>query len=135
MGRHSVGTKKRHWLRWTLLGLLVVVVVLAIDLALAGSRAAGAFTDARAALTTGGSALESGDVNEALNEFGAASSAGRDAIDALGHPSVTVVGWLPWFSDDVDALRRAARAVTLAADGGTSYADAADAAGWDGSSI
>ena len=135
MGRHSEGAKRRHWLRWTLLGLLVVIVLLAIDLALAGSRAASAFKDGRDALTTGGSALESGNVPEAQNEFGAASSAGQDATDALGHPSVSVVGWLPWFSDDVDALRRAARAINLAAEGGTSSADAADAAGWDGSSI
>ena len=135
MGRHSERATKRHWLRWILLGVFVVVVVLAIDLAWAGSRAVDAFTQARDGLSAGGSALQSGNVPEAHNEFGAASSAGHEAVDALGQPAVSVAGWLPWVSDDVDAARRAARAVELAANGGTSYADAADAAGWDGTSI
>src|SRR5205085_104717 len=134
MGRHS-GSRKRHWLRWTLLGVLLIGVVLLIDLAWAGSRAIDAFTSARDDLSAGGSALQSGSIGEAWNDFGASSSAGKAAVGALAHPAVSVVGWLPWFSDSVDAARRSARAIELAAGGGTSYADAAEAAGWDGSTI
>src|SRR5262245_34971820 len=110
MGRHPAGLRKRHWLRWMLLGLLLVAIVLMIDLAWAGSRAVDALANARDDLSAGGTALQSGSVEEARNDFGAASSAGNSAVDALGHPAVSVVGWLPWFSDNVDATRRAARA-------------------------
>src|SRR4029079_16305484 len=92
--------KKRHWLRWILLGVFVVSVVLAIDLAWAGSRAIDAFTQARDGLSAGGTALQSGNVPEAHNEFGAASSAGHEAVDALGQPVAAVAAWRHWLLAD-----------------------------------
>src|SRR4051794_17618000 len=126
--------RKRRW-PWVLLGLLAVAVVLGIDLAWAGSNAYAGFTQARKDLSAGGAALQSGDIAEARDQFGAATSDAAEAHDALGHPSVSLVGWLPWFHNDVDAARRGATALDLAARGGTSYVEAAEAIGWDGSSV
>src|SRR3954453_20358049 len=125
-GRSKPPRRKRRW-PLILLGILAVAVILGIDLAWAGSNAYDGFTAARNDLSAGGVALQSGDIAEARNLFGAAASDAAEADDALSHPSVTVVGWLPWFSEDVDAARRTARAVSLAAAGGTSYTNAADA--------
>src|SRR3954447_27069521 len=133
-GRSKPPRRKRRW-PLILLGILAVEVILGIDLAWAGSNAYDGFTTARNDLSAGGVALQSGNIAEARNLFGAATSDAAEASDALGHPSMKVVGWLPWFSDDVDAVQRGAAALDLAARGGTSYVDAAEAIGWDGSSV
>src|SRR3954447_5164714 len=133
-GRSKRPRRKRRW-PWILLGILAVLVILGIDLAWAGSNAYDGFSTARNDLSAGGVALQSGDTAEARNLFGAATSDAAEARDALSHPSVKLVGWLPWFSDDVDAAQRGAVALDLAARGGTSYVDAAEAIGWDGSSV
>src|SRR3954471_16358426 len=121
-GRSKSPRRKRRW-PWILLGIVAIVVILGIDLAWAGSNAYDGFTTARNDLNAGGVALQSGNIAEARNLFAAAASDAAEARDALDHPSVTVVGWVPWFSNDVDAARRTANAVNLAAEGGTSYAD------------
>ena len=126
-----VKRRKRRW-PWILLGLLAIFLVFVIDLVWAGAHAVDSFQQARDGLTAGGDSLQSGDVAAARNEFASAEGAGQSAADAVGHPAVTVVGWLPGLGDEVDAARRGAEAIVLAAQGGTAYADAADAAGWDG---
>src|SRR3954453_13689660 len=133
-GRSKPPRRKRRW-PLILLGILAVAVILGIDLAWAGSNAYDGFTAARNDLSAGGVALQSGNIAEARNLFGAATSDAAEASDALGHPSVKVVGWLPWSSDDVDAAQRGATALDLAARGGSSFVDAAEAIGWDGSSV
>src|SRR4051795_9655560 len=131
-GRSKHPRRKRRW-PWILLGILAVAVILGIDLAWAGSNAYDGFTTARNDLSAGGVALQSGNIAEARNLFGAATSDAAEARDALSHPSVKVGRWLPWFSDDVDANQRAATALEFAARGGTSSVDAAEPIGWDGS--
>src|SRR4051794_17674448 len=133
-GRSKPPRRKRRW-PWILLGILAVLVILGIDLAWAGSNAYDGFSTARNDLSAGGVALQSGDIAEARNLFGAATSDAAEARDALSHPSVKLVGTLPWFRGDVDAVQRSATALELAGRGGTSYVDAADAAGWDGGPI
>jgi len=129
------GRRKRRIRRWVLLGLGVLIVLLIADLAIAGARAGDAFQQARADLRDGGAALEAGQLDEARNLFGAATTAAADAESAMNQPAVKLVGLVPGVHANVDALGRAARATGYAAAGGTSYAEAADAAGWDGSSI
>jgi hypothetical protein len=129
------GRKKRRVWRWVFLGLGLLILLAIADLAIAGVRAGDAFTQARDNLRDGGSALEAGQLDEARNLFGAASSAAADAQSAMKQPAVELVGLLPGVHANVDALSRAAEATGYAAAGGTSYADAADAAGWDGSTI
>src|SRR3954469_13009410 len=126
--------RKRLW-PWIILGILAVALIVGVDLAWAGSNAYDGFTRARSDLSAGGTALQSGDIAEARNLFDSAASDAVQARDALGHPSVKLLGWLPWFSGDVDAAERGATALELAARSGTSYVDAAEAIGWDGSTV
>src|SRR3954462_1595738 len=126
--------RKRLW-PWIILGILAVALIVGIDLAWAGSNAYDGFTRARSDLSAGGTALQSGDIAQARNLFGSAASDAVQARDALGRPSVKLLGWLPWFSGDVDAAERGATALELAARSGTSYVDAAEAIGWDGSTV
>src|SRR4051812_7417631 len=127
--------RKRHLWRWILIFAGVVVLLAIADLAWSGIRAGDAFAQARDDLREGGSALEAGQLDEAQNLFGAAGSAGHEASSALGHPSVGLVGLVPGLGDDVDALRRSAKAIEFASAGGTAFAQAGAAAGWDGSAI
>src|SRR4051812_32350941 len=132
--RTNRSRKRRLW-RWVLLIVGIFIVLVIADLAWAGVRAGDAFVQARDNLRDGGSALQAGQLDEARNLFGAAASAGTDADSAMNHPAVKLVGLVPGLDQNVDALSRSARAITYAAGGGTSYADAAEAAGWDGSTI
>ena len=111
------------------------VVLVVADLAWASARAVDGFQQARDSLESGGQSLQSGDVATARNDFAAAESAGAQAQGSLSHPSVSLVGALPWFSDEIDAARRGADAIVLASQGGGAYADAAEAAGWDGTNL
>ena len=116
-------------------GIGVLLILVIADLAWAGVQAADSFSQARDDLRDGGAALEAGQLDEAQNLFGAAGSAGHDAVSALGHPSIGLVGLVPGLSENVDALRRSAKAIEFASAGGTAFAQAGDAAGWDGSTI
>jgi hypothetical protein len=109
--------------------------LLIADLAWAGVQAADSFSQARDDLQQGGAALQAGQLDEAQNLFGAAGSAGHDASSALAHPSVGLVGLVPGLGTNVDALRRSAKAIEYASAGGTAFAQAGAAAGWDGSTI
>src|SRR5215213_8973347 len=133
-GAHQTRRRRRRW-PWIVLGILVVLIAFAIDLVWAGSHAYTDFRQARDSLNAGGDELLSGDLDGARDSFSAAHSVGTGATDALGHPAVTLVGWLPWFRDEVDAARRGADATVLAAEGGGGYANAAIAAGWDGKTV
>ncbi len=126
--------RRRVW-PWVLLGLGILIALFVADLAWASARAVDGFQQARDTLESGGASLQSGDVATARNDFGAAQSGGEEARGALAHPAVSIAGALPWFSDEIDAARRGAEAIVLAAQGGTAYADAAEEAGWDGSGI
>src|SRR4051794_8618175 len=133
---HSTdGRRKRRLWRWVLIAISVVILLAIIDLAWAGVRAGDAFAQARDGLRDGGTALEAGQLDEARNFFGAAGSAGAEAQSAMDQPAVRLLGIVPGIHANVDALRRSARAIGYAAAGGDSYAAAAAAAGWDGSTI
>src|SRR5262245_52973089 len=86
--------KRRPW-RWVLIGFAVFLFLVVVDLAWAGVRAADAFTEARDSLRDGGAALESGQLDQARNLFGAAGSAGADATSAMGQPAVGLLGLVP----------------------------------------
>jgi hypothetical protein len=112
-----------------------MLVLLAADAAWAASRAYGSLTDARDGLRVGARSLESGDLPAADIAFSNASTQGANASSALAHPGVTVLSWLPWISNDVDAVRRVARSASLSGQAGKSYAGAARAVGWDGATV
>lgn len=131
---HAPRRHRRRW-PWVLLGILLLVGAFVADAAWAGTKAVSAFRDARDELKAGGDLLLEGDIPGARNAFAIATTRADDADAALGHPAVGIVGMLPWFSDEVDAARRGATAAGYAARGGTAYADAAQAAGWDGGTV
>jgi hypothetical protein len=134
MGRLNRRGRRRVW-PWLLLGAGVVVVLLAIDAAWAGSRAVAGFERARDGLERGGQQLLDGEPVGASTSFASADAGAATAVGALGHPGVEVASWLPWIGPNVDAARRAATAAELAAQGGAAYVNAAQAVGWDGTTL
>ena len=127
--------KRRHPLRWILLGVLIFFVVLGLDAAWAGSRAVSHFKDARDALQQGGDLLVAGDLTGARAAFAAGEDSARKAKDALDQPGIRLLGHGPLLGVNVDAARRGANATADAAAGGTAYVEAAQAAGWNGKDI
>jgi hypothetical protein len=107
----------------------------AADAALGANGARTALQGARDAMRSAGSALEDGDVGSARADFERATSLANEAVNALDRPGMALIGLLPGLGDDVAATRTIADAAALAGQGGLHLAEAAEAAGWNGTSL
>ncbi len=125
---------RRRW-PWVAIGVVAVAGVLGFDAVRSGTAAVQGFRDARRLLIEGGALLGSGDVEGARVALSAAEEAAERADRSLHRPGISAVGWLPWFSTELDAARRGATATRLASQGGLALAAGADAAGWDGGTV
>jgi len=140
--RVRVRVRKRH--RWyrrkvirrrVLLALGVLAVLLLADGGWAAAEAAGGLEEARTQLQEGAGALLEGDLDQAREAFQTARRGAEGAVGSFRHPSAWLADVVPGIGDDVDALQALAASATEVASAGVSLADAAEASGWDGSSI
>jgi Protein of unknown function (DUF4012) len=113
----------------------VAAVLLLADAAWAGTGLVGSLRVARAQLQAGASSLLDGNLAEARQAFEVAAREAQGAVGSLRHPSVWVADVLPGTGDDVDAVQALARSAADVATAGQRLVDAAEASGWDGSSI
>jgi len=90
---------------------------------------------ARDSLEVAAGRLENGDVVGARIAFARARDAAAGAAGSTGRPAFRIAGILPWIGDDVDAIGVLTDATILAASAGERITDAAQATGWDGTSI
>jgi hypothetical protein len=101
----------------------------------AASGVVGGLQEARTELREGAGALLEGDLGRAREAFQTARQRAGGAAGSLRHPSVWLADVLPGVGDDVDALQAIAASATEVAATGIQLVAAAEASGWDGSSI
>ena len=130
---HRRPTWRRTRLR---LGISIAGVVLALvvlDLLWAGYTVSRNLSAARVDLEEGAADLVAGDVQGAASQFAFAAGASDAAHSFQRHPTIAALHLIPSLRDDIEAVDRLATAGQLTAEGAGSLAEAADAAGWDGS--
>ena len=112
-------------------GILVAVVILALDAGLSARRMLSGISVARNDLIDGGTAVVTGDPAASIPYFKAADRAAGSAVAAAGHPGIRLLGALPWIGDNIRAVRAVAVASGATAQAGLTMADAAISLGWD----
>ncbi len=115
----------------SLVGLLLALAI--VDLLWAAYTVGRNLSAARDDLEQGAVELVAGDVHGAASRFAFAAGAADAAHSFQRHPTIQALSLIPSFRDDIDAMDRLATAGQLTAEGAGSLAQAADAAGWDGS--
>ena len=134
-----VGDRSHHprirWGRWALIGAASVFLLLLADGLLAVRAVTSELRFARDELERAAGRLEDGDVAGARASFERALEAAEAASGATRRPGAQLAGLLPGIGDDVDAVAVLTGATILASTAGERLADAASAAGWDGTSI
>ncbi len=116
------------------IGCAIVLLFIA-DLAWSGWSAYRGMSRAKSELQVGSTHLLAGDLTEAGSVFQRAGNDAAGAAAALGHPSMTILGRLPWIGDDVKAVRQLATSESEAGLGAMWLVDAAQAASYDGGGI
>ena len=133
--------RRRRWYRRKILRRRVLFLVgflalfLGVDGAWAATGIVRGLQEARTRLQDGAQALLGGELERAREAFLVARRGAEGAGGALQHPAVWVADILPGLGDDVDALQALAASATEVAVAGGRLVDAAEASGWDGSSI
>lgn len=113
----DVEEERRPWARWLLRGVLVVVVAVFLLVAIGGIVAAQSLRSARSDGARVRAALSSGDVTRAGDAVVALSHHLAVARAALWGPQWIVPQALPWYGDDVKAVRRTVFALHDTVDG------------------
>jgi uncharacterized protein DUF4012 len=131
--RHRSRLRRNASIAGLLLGLVAVGLVL--DGTWAGITVERELAASRDRLTEGSTALLEGRIGDAQASFELAVASSDRARAALGHPAMALVGRLPWFTDDVEAVRALADATRDAVSAGERLTAIAHESGWDGTSI
>jgi hypothetical protein len=113
-----------------LTGVLVFTILLGLDAALSARRMLGGIAGARNALIDGTNSVVSGDPETSVGSFTDATDAADSAIAAAGHPSMRLLGLLPWVGDNIAAVKAVAQASRDTAQAGLTMAGAAKTLGW-----
>lgn len=129
--RLSRRTRRRAIVLGILSGILVAVVILALDAGLSARRMFRGISVARSDLIDGGTAVVTGDPAASIPYFKAADLAADSAVAAAGHPGIRLLSGLPWIGDNIRAVRAVAVASGGTARAGLTMADAAISLGWD----
>jgi len=113
----------------------VVAGALLIDGAWAATSAVRGLSDVRYQLELGVDDLMAGRLPDAEARFGLARSHADGAAGITRHPAAALADILPVIGDDIDAIQTMGHGVARVADAASVLVDAAQAAGWDGSSL
>jgi len=111
-------------------GLATLAILLTLDGIWAGRTMFRGVSSARSALTEGAVAVVTGDPQAAVPHFEHAASAADSALDASGHPSISLLGRLPWLGDNLGAVEAVAQASRSSADAGMAMVEAARILDW-----
>jgi hypothetical protein len=113
----------------------VVGGALLIDGAWAATSAVRGLSDVRYQLELGVEDLMAGRLPDAEARFGLARSHADGAAGITRHPAAALADVLPVIGDDIDAIQTMGQGVARVADAASVLVDAAQAAGWDGTSL
>src|SRR5919106_901552 len=132
--------KKRWWRRRTVRRRLLIAGafvggILLVDGAWAATSAVRGLSDVRYQLPLGVDDLMAGRLGEAEARFALARRHADGAAGITRHPAAALADVLPLIGDDIDAIQTMGRGVARVADSASMLVDAAEAAGWDGSSL
>ena len=106
-----------------------------MDGAWAATSAVRGLSDVRYQLPLGVDDLMAGRLDEAEARFALARRHADGAAGITRHPAAALADVLPLIGDDIDAIQTMGRGVARVADSASMLVDAAEAAGWDGSSL
>ncbi len=113
-----------------LAALAVVVVLLVLDALWAGRTMVRGVAAARGDLAEGSVAVVTGDPEAAVPHLESAAEAAESALDASGHPSISLASRLPWIGENLRAVEAIAEASQRTADAGLTMAEAARVLDW-----
>ncbi len=113
-----------------LAGVVGLVLLLGLDAVLSARRMLSGLNRSRLDLIAATDSVVTGDPLASRPVFISAGEAADSAIAAAGHPSMKLLGALPWVGENIDAVRAVAEASHDTAQAGLTMADAAIQLGW-----